>query len=122
MNIPMTEPRNPLEVVEEALAALEYGERWTEGTTTRKRCPLCASGYPEHQPDCVVPAALALVRKMRADAVVGWVSPVIDDSWFEDFLVRPFRAFAWEAEPDNPRYTRALLLLPLPDSTEDDES
>jgi hypothetical protein len=113
----MTEPRNPLEVVEEALERIEgmpclcfiEDDFLGDGPPVHHQC----SG-------CEARAALALVRKMRADAVVGWVSPVIDDSWFEDLLVCPFRAFAWEAEPDNPRYTRALL-LPLPDSPEDDD-
>jgi hypothetical protein len=107
-----SEPRNPLEVVEEALAALEYGERWTEGTTTRKRCPLCASGYPEHQPDCVVPAALALVRKLRADAVVGWM--VVEDDCPLFSAMKPPGAMRNEFPGD---YVPALL-LPLPDSTE----
>jgi hypothetical protein len=107
----MTEPRNPLEVVEEALARIA-NQDLDEGD-------LPGLGEEAMLADAVsiARAALALVRKMRTDAVVGWVSPVIDDSWFEDLLVCPFRAFAWEAEPDNPRYTRALL-LPLPDSTE----
>jgi hypothetical protein len=115
----MTEPRNPLEVVEEALAALEYGERWTEGTTTRKRCPLCASGYPEHQPDCVVPAALALVRKMRVDAV-AWLSQVQheDGSW------HAYRRPRWtreQAESDIESMFGVFRIVPLfllPDSTE----
>jgi hypothetical protein len=72
----MTEPRNPLEVVEEALA-----------------------GFVEilHTPDTYVQsveglrAALALVRKMRADAVVG----------SHDALVEALREIAEHEHPGN---------------------
>jgi hypothetical protein len=72
----MTEPRNPLEVVEKALA-----------------------GFVEilHTPDTYVQsveglrAALALVRKMRADAVVG----------SHDALVEALREIAEHEHPGN---------------------
>jgi hypothetical protein len=90
------EGRNPLEVVEEALA-----------------------GFVEilHTPDTYVQsveglrAALALVRKMRADAVVGWAQCdgsawLRGDSGWKDSYA--------EASPSLCR----AILLPLPDSTE----
>jgi alkanesulfonate monooxygenase SsuD/methylene tetrahydromethanopterin reductase-like flavin-dependent oxidoreductase (luciferase family) len=94
MNIPMTEPRNPLEVVEEALAAcadelaaeLAYRYRQT------KDHPAMRTRF-DRDMEVVndARAALALVRKMRADAVVG----------SHDALVEALREIAEHEHPGN---------------------
>jgi len=102
----MTEPRNPLEVVEEALETITkaegpYGrDRLTHAENTITHMVMQAR------------AALALVRKMRADAVVGWAAPGSAGEW----------AFGREGDGRRGGWRPALLMtLPLPDSTEDDD-
>jgi hypothetical protein len=112
----MTEPRNPLEVVEEALALVEWeGEFVPDGDGVNiPTCPVCGHHPAEgHAKSCDVRAALALVRKMRADAVVGWVD------WTAKELAKVLRdgGFFHVYPNDNGRSYPALL-LPLPDSTE----
>jgi hypothetical protein len=92
-----------LEVVEKALAALfEPCECYGRDRGVHGR--LCDDAR----------AALALVRKMRADAVVGWAQCdgsawLRGDSGWKDSYA--------EASPSLCR----AILLPLPDSTEDDD-
>jgi hypothetical protein len=65
----MTEPRNPLEVVEEALERIGKGMP----CACYIEDDFLGDGPPVHHRcfGCEVRSALALVRKMRADAVVG---------------------------------------------------
>jgi hypothetical protein len=93
-----------LEVVEKALAALfEPCECYGRDRGVHGR--LCDDAR----------AALALVRKLRADAVVGWM--VVEDDCPLFSAMKPPGAMRNEFPGD---YVPALL-LPLPDSTEDDD-
>jgi hypothetical protein len=153
-----SEPRNPLEVVEEALAAianhypeLDPGGKYqaeldalkpeiadcSECRQAKKSAwppsALCNGHYSKwygvldrrdrdqairkwSEPQDIARAALALVRKMRADAVVGWVE--------RDAATWRFYGETWPSGaryiPD-PEVDRPALLLPLPDSTEVDD-
>jgi hypothetical protein len=90
-----------LEVVEKALAALfEPCECYGRDRGVHGR--LCDDAR----------AALALVRKLRADAVVGWM--VVEDDCPLFSAMKPPGAMRNEFPGD---YVPALL-LPLPDSTE----
>jgi hypothetical protein len=94
-----SEPRNPLEVVEEAFARTIV--RFETCATVQGLDPkYIAIATAEAR------AALALVRKMRADARVGWAQWVDDEHWLFEVTDEPSMA----QDP--------ALLLPLPDSTD----
>jgi hypothetical protein len=102
----MTEPRNPLEVVEEALAAIagitvgSFGDGRPDAASYQTPAEFAAYAQEGAR------AVLALVRKMRADAVVGWAQWVDDEHWL------------FEVTDDPSIAQDPALLLPLPDSTE----
>jgi hypothetical protein len=101
-----SEPRNPLEVVEEALAGIASDlDAYDDGAWGFEGVPGDEAGSIHTR----ARAALALVRKMRADAVVGWVQWADDEHWLFEVTDEPSMA----QDP--------ALLLPLPDSTEDDD-
>jgi hypothetical protein len=109
------EGRNPLEVVEEALALVEWEGEFVPGGNgvNIPTCLVCGHHPAEgHAKSCEVRAALALVRKIRADAVVGWM--VVEDDCPLFSAMKPPEAMRNEFPGD---YVLALL-LPLPDSTE----
>jgi hypothetical protein len=87
----MTEPRNPLEVVEEALAAIagitvgSFGDGRPDAASYQTPAEFAAYAQEGAR------AALALVRKMRADAVVG----------SHDALVEALREIAEHEHPGN---------------------
>jgi hypothetical protein len=120
----MTEPRNPLEVVEEALGAVianfaaELDSRYE---LLRDHPAMCRRYDRDMEVVNDARAALALVRKMRADVVVGWVEdgslwglPVVEalgNDMAADGHVFLYQTGGVDMVP--------ALLLPLPDSTED---
>jgi len=85
-------PKRPtdLEAIVSVLEALEYGERWEEyiqrgdaklHKVECRRCPLCAAPPPNHTPECVVPGALSIAKRLRDAAVEGWVPEVAKGPW-----------------------------------------
>jgi hypothetical protein len=113
----MTEPRNPLEVVEEALAAaLAYiDESPCDPDITREQWTAW-----QRLEESSARAALALVSKMRADPV-AWASQV----QHEDGLWHWFRPARWtreQAERDIESMVgvfRVVALLPFPAPTDE---
>jgi hypothetical protein len=101
----MTEPRNPLEVVEEALETIMKAE----GPYSRDRLTHAENTITHMVMQAR--AALALVRKMRADAVEGWAQ-VDGSAW-----LRGDSGWKDSYAEASPSLCRAIL-LPLPDSTE----
>jgi hypothetical protein len=118
----MTEPRNPLEVVEEALAGLltklDEVDEATRGVFALAHIHGMEYTGPTYGSEVLrAYAALALVRKMWADAVVGWA--LYGD---KDSAMFPGRPFAWIATELQGEGIRPALLFPIPDSTEDGDA
>jgi hypothetical protein len=92
----MTEPRNPLEVVEEALAACadELAAELAYRYRQSKDHPAMRTRY-DRDMEVVIQAraALALVRKMRADAVVEALQEIANTlSGYHDLQAIAFAA------------------------------
>jgi hypothetical protein len=121
-----SEPRNPLEVVEEALRwAVDYIADGLGGVPPhacefivnpeKGACDFCDAFVDAR-------AALALVRKMRADAVEVEAFQTASVSLGGKGIEGPWYATSVQSEAPNAHIRPALLLLlPLPDSTEDDD-
>jgi hypothetical protein len=118
-----------LRVVEEALAALltcraewfaarrDYGDNPSAGSESRLLEANERWADAEHE----ARAALALVRKMRADAVEVEAFQTASVSLGGKSVEGPWYATSVQSEAPN-AHIRPALLFPLPDSTETDES